>query len=764
LDREEKNKMNRNQNKIAGVILWITFLLIVSLWLADTLFEYLWFNIDNQSFLTIFSSLNDPHGLLVRLIFTSVVLIGGFTVSRLLSKLAISESKAIEQRENLRTTLNAIGDAVISTDTKGKITSMNPVAGKLTGWTIEKTRGKPLTEVFHIINSQTMEPAVNPVEQVLKSGEILRLANHTKLIAKDGVEYQIADSAAPIHDGAGAIIGVVLVFRDVTEEYLMRENLRQSEKRMELALHGADLGTWDWKVLTGEVTFNERWAEMLGFSLDEVEPHVSTWENLVHPDDMPCVMDVLKAHLDGRTEYYETEHRVKHKSGGWVWVLDKGRVTEREADGKPIRACGTHLDITSRKRATEEKLVLERQVLHAQKLESLGVLAGGIAHDFNNILMTILGNTDLAIYKLSPTSPAIDNIEEIEKATRRASELAKQMLAYSGKGRFVIEPIDSNKLIEEMAHLLEVSISKNVKIEYKFAETPPTFDGDMTQIRQVIMNLITNASEAIGDKYGVITLSTGMMNCDRVYLDEAQTDMRTGLDEPLQEGVYTYMEVADTGCGMDAMTIEKIFDPFYSTKFAGRGLGMSAALGIARGHKGAIKIDSEVGKGTTFKVLFPTNNLRESGIVVPGQEMAERKDWRGKGAILIADDEQSVCGVAKQMLEHMGFSVLTANDGNEALQLFCKLKETIACVLLDLMMPNMNGEDAFREMKLIQPGVKVILCSGYNEQDATQRFTGKGLAGFIQKPFNMAALKEKLREILSDEVAAPSGRGDHEKC
>ena len=250
------------------------------------------------------------------------------------------------------------------------------------------------------------------------------------------------------------------------------------------------------------------------------------------------------------------------------------------------------------------------------------------------------------------------------------------------------------------------------------------------------------------------------MNCDRAYLNDVNEVLRASLDEPLPEGVYTYFEVADTGCGMDAETIEKIFDPFFTTKFTGRGLGMSAVLGIVRGHKGALKIYSEVDKGTTFKVLFPANELSDNRLTARRKNETEGKSWHGKGTVLVADDEETVCAVGKQMLELMGFSVLTATDGREALEVYREHIAEIICVLLDLTMPHMDGEEAFLAMRRLHPDVTVILCSGYNEQDATQRFTGKGLAGFIQKPYNMDALREKLREVLRDEHAAPNGKGD----
>jgi signal transduction histidine kinase/CheY-like chemotaxis protein len=416
----------------------------------------------------------------------------------------------------------------------------------------------------------------------------------------------------------------------------------------------------------------------------------------------------------------------------------------------------TWRDITERKRSEETRRSLERQMQHAQKLESLGVLAGGIAHDFNNLLMAILGNADLALNQLEPHSPARGNIEEIETVTRRAADLARQMLAYSGKGRFVIEPINLNGFVKEMAHLLTVSISKKVVLKYNFADNLPVCEGDATQIRQIIMNLIVNASEAIGEKSGVIALSTGAMDCDSVYLQ----DLR--IEKALPAGLYVYIEVSDTGCGMDRETLNKIFDPFFTTKFTGRGLGLSAVLGIVRGHKGTIKVYSEAGKGTTFKILFPASEVPGVAAMKQQAETA-REPWRGEGTVLIADDEETICAVGKRMLECIGFRVLTAPDGREAVEVYREHAEEIVCVLLDLTMPHLNGAEAFREIRLINPQVKVILCSGYNMLDATQRFVGEGLAGFIQKPYNMAELREKMQQALPAAGRA-TGAGRRHTC
>ena len=395
-------------------------------------------------------------------------------------------------------------------------------------------------------------------------------------------------------------------------------------------------------------------------------------------------------------------------------------------------------DVTDRKRAEEERRQLEAQIQHTQKLESLGVLAGGIAHDFNNLLMAILGNADLALMDLSPVSPARQSLAEIKKASLRAADLAKQMLAYSGKGKFVVEPLDLSEVVEEMAHILEVSVSKKAVLKYDFSNDIPAIEADATQVRQVVMNLITNASEAIGDKSGIISIRTGAMQVDRRYLRE------TYLDEDLPEGLYVTLEVADTGSGMDAETQAKLFDPFFTTKFTGRGLGMAAVLGIVRGHSGAIKVYSEIGRGTTVKVLLPA---------VEGATVLHRNEavgqWQGSGTVLLVDDEETVRAIGTTMLQRLGMTAITAVDGRDAVAMFREHVDEIGCVILDLTMPRMDGEQAFRELRRIRSDVRVIMSSGYNEQEVTQRFAGKGIVGFIQKPYELQALAATLREALA---------------
>ena len=399
-------------------------------------------------------------------------------------------------------------------------------------------------------------------------------------------------------------------------------------------------------------------------------------------------------------------------------------------------------DITALKRAEAERRQLDAQVQHAQKLESLGVLAGGIAHDFNNLLVGILGNADLAMGRVSHVSPVRDHLRDIERAARRAADLCRQMLAYSGKGRFVVEPLDLSELVREMAHMLEVAVAKNVVLRYEFAENLPVVEADATQLRQVVMNLITNASEAVGEKSGVVMVRTGAMECESDYLSE------TYLDDSLEPGFYAFVEVSDTGCGMDRETLAKIFEPFFTTKFTGRGLGLAAVLGIVRGHRGALKIYSEVGKGTTFRVLLP---VVEASVRHTTELAEELGDWRGEGTVLLVDDEETVRAVGKRMLEQVGFCVQVASDGREAVELFEEDGDDIVCVVLDLTMPHMDGEEAFRQLRRLRPKVKVVLSSGYNEQEVINRFAGKGLAGFIQKPYQSDALWRTVKRVLDED-------------
>ena len=369
-------------------------------------------------------------------------------------------------------------------------------------------------------------------------------------------------------------------------------------------------------------------------------------------------------------------------------------------------------------------LKLQARVQKAQRLESLAVLAGGIAHDFNNLLVGILGNSHLALMTLPGESPVRSTIEDIERASKRAAELTNQMLAYSGRGRFEVTRFNLSKLVEEMGHLLELAITRAVVLRLDMASPEVLIEADATQIRQIVMNLITNASDAIGERSGVVTVRTGTIQATDEYLD----DMVHG--EDVGPGHYAYVEVSDSGIGMEPKVIERMFDPFFSTKHEGHGLGLAAMLGIVQGHRGAILVYSEVGKGTTIKVLLP---LSESG-ELSATEALPLPPARG-GMVLVVDDEEQVRTVAKRSLELAGYQVRTCSDGRGAIEEYREHGKNIGIVLLDMTMPHMDGKETFRQLRTLDHEARVILMSGYNEQDATSDFSGKGLAGFIQKPF-----------------------------
>lgn len=428
-------------------------------------------------------------------------------------------------------------------------------------------------------------------------------------------------------------------------------------------------------------------------------------------------------------------------------LLAPGTLTEEQAEILALYAA-TVAHLCSSKMAEQKRLNLERQVQHAQKLESLGVLAGGIAHDFNNILMAVLGYADLALQDLSQMHPAHASVSEIEKGAKRAAQLAKQMLAYSGKGRFIIDKIDLSGLMDDIAHLLRTSIARTITLNMSLDRSLPKIEADAAQMQQVVMNLITNAAEAIGDTVGSISLSTGQIPCAEEYLAQSLIAPSSHDNAP-PPGQYVYFEVSDTGCGMDEDTTSRIFEPFFTTKFTGRGLGMAAVLGIVRSHKGAIMLDTTPGTGTTFRILFPAVKTKgEPEVVQKSDEPKPAEVTPRSATILVVDDEEVLRKLTKTVLERQGFKVLTAADGYEGVQAFREHAEEIDCVLLDLTMPNMDGELCFAELRRIRSDVKVILSSGYSEQEATQRFIGKDLAGFIQKPYQPGALNARIHEVL----------------
>ena len=519
-----------------------------------------------------------------------------------------------------------------------------------------------------------------------------------------------------------------------------RQTLRESEERYRIV---TEISRDAIEVVNeaGEIIFaNPAVEEVFGLKPEEsVGKQMRDYLDVVHPDDRERVTeDYGRVEEGGETVYY-APMRCRHKDGSWRWI--KAIATSYVSASGERCLLEVTQDITDQVETEQRRQKFVEQANEAQRLESLGVLAGGLAHDFNNILVAILGYSDLALHKLSPFSPIRPLIEKIMKGGQRAADLCSQMLTYSGKRQLTVGAIDLNKVVEEMSQLLEVSVSKKAVLKYELAANLPAIMADAIQMPQIVMNLIVNASEAIGEESGVIGVSTGVMECDSDHLKKAFF-----AGEDIAEGVYVYLEVSDTGCGMDEETKEKIFDPFFTTKFTGRGLGLATVMGIARAHGGAIELYSEPGKGTTIKILFPA--IQQPAEPLAG-EATPPKDWRGSGTILLVDDEETVLDVGSMMLGKAGFNVLTARDGREAVEVFRRHRDEIVCVVLDLMMPIMDGEEALRELRRIREDVKILLSSGYQEQDVTERVVEIGFAGFVKKPYTADTLIEQLRQALT---------------
>ena len=394
-------------------------------------------------------------------------------------------------------------------------------------------------------------------------------------------------------------------------------------------------------------------------------------------------------------------------------------------------------DITDRLRVQQDKLEMERQLLHADKLKSLGLLAGGIAHDFNNLLTAITGNLELVMMDLHRDSPLQGELKEAAAATQRATDLTRQMLAYSGRGRFEIGDVDLSDLVGEMAELLNASICKKAELRLNLAPDLPFIAADRPQLQQVVLNLVTNASEALMERPGLIAITICVRECDAEVLAQSR------VGHTLAPGPFVVIEVRDTGCGMDESVRHQLFDPFFTTKFTGRGLGMSAVLGVVRGHQGGISVSSEPGRGTTISVLFPVQDVRPAfaaKALKPPASIAPTREPMLTGTVLVVDDEAPLRLLIEQVLKRMGLRVLTAADGEEGVACFQKHAHEITFVILDLTMPKLDGVKTLAELRRHQPHVKAVLTSGYDVESSNPQYLQEGFAAFIRKPFRLETL------------------------
>ena len=682
-------------------------------------------------------------------------------------------------------------------------------------------------------------------------------------------------SMADFNPGTNIIWGVI---QDITERKAIGAALRENEERLSLTLEVSNAGCWEWFIDTDEVFFDERFHSMLGYEMGELPTSVTEWLPYHHQEDLAEWMSKAQEYLKGDRALYESEHRIRSKTGDWKWVFTRGKlvnvdgteskkrfigmvmdITERKkaetelqaasdrtiqlmksmingfvffesvfdetgefiscrhlltneaferilglngddvlgktvhdywpnpdktwldachevaVTGMPMsldvfheptkkylncniyrpwesndRFCMVFEDVTEKKKAQEELMEMERKLLQSQKLESLGVLSGGIAHDFNNLLAVIIGNIELAQNNYFDPGEKEDFLERALSASMKSAGLVRQMLDYSGKGAFELNDVNLSELVDDNIDMFRMTVPKNINLKVDSIEDEMFVKADKSQIQQVIMNLLINASEAFDGKNGTIEITTGAQFCDESLIS------RSLLPEKPQPLDMAFIRIRDDGSGMDAETISRVFDPFFSTKFVGRGLGMSVVHGVVRGHGGAITIDSRPGGGTTITVYLPLlyRTGHAYGIHVDVKPCAssieEKSPEKTKLSVLVVDDEQEVLDLALRQLLHLGCKTFSATNGKEALELFIKNPE-IDLVILDLVMPEMGGVETFDRLKKLKPDLTLVICSGYNEEQIRDAFKSEFKPdAFVTKPYRLSALKDLLT-LLTDQ-------------
>ena len=646
-----------------------------------------------------------------------------------------AENALASERNLLRTLLDAIPDPIVVKDRESRYVLLN-LANARALQVPDRALAVGKTDADFQPAEQAERQAADD-RAVMASGQ--PVINREEFISNDAPGWYLTNKI-PLRDERGNVTGLISISRDITDRRRMLEALEREHALLRtlidtlpdfvyvkdqagryLLTNTANLG-----LLGGRPM-----EEVIGKTIHDLFP--AEHARLYEEDDRRV--------LDHGEFIINREHPMRFPGGRDGWVLTT-KVPIRERDGRITAVFGVSRDITENKRLQAERAEMDRRINQSQKLESLGALAGGVAHDFNNILTIILNNATLA--KGHAHDPVLfdECLGQIEHAAARAAHLCNQMLAYSGRGQFVIQPIRLADLVDDTLPLLRSGVSRKAQLEVVAEPCDAVAQADVTQIRQIILNLVINASDALGDSPGSIRIRTGLMRADADYL------RATTLSPDLEPGAgeFVFLEVADTGCGMSAETVAKIFEPFFTTKFAGRGLGLAAVLGIVRGHHGAIRVDSQPGRGTTFRLLLPAvHGVAPRPLVRPVEAIVPVKV---AGKILVVDDEEFIRSVLCRSLGKVGFETVSAASGSEAIALLAENPSAIAAVLLDLTMPRMDGQQTFEELRKIHPTLPVLLMSGFSELEATSRFAGQGLAGFIQKPFETVALVEQLRLVI----------------
>jgi two-component system cell cycle sensor histidine kinase/response regulator CckA len=639
----------------------------------------------------------------------------------------------------------------------GEIVFVNEAECRLLALSREQLLGRPIWDFVAPEEQSVSQEAVRR-----KMAGIQQLVSFERdYVRPDGVRLVLEIHETHINDGAGRVVGMRSFLIDITQRKRTQQALQGSEKLYRhLIEHASDL-IYRTDVHGRFQMFNSMTSQLLGYAPEELLG--KSYLDLIRPDFVANVRRFYREQLTRKHSHTYLEFPAVARGGAEIWFGQNVQIIEedgrtvgfqaisrditRQRRSEEVLKCAheelerrvkertteleeanerLRLEINERQREEKARRDLEAQLQHNQRLESLGVLAGGIAHDFNNLLAVILGHAGLALPDLPESSRARRSIEEVVSAAMSAAQLTQQMLAYSGRGKFIIAPIDVSRLIEEATRLIATLISKKAVLRLDLAPNLPPIEGDSAQLRQVLVNLLTNASDALCDCPGTIQVTTGT--------------------QTLAGGTHIFIEVVDSGCGMDEATIARIFDPFFTTKFTGRGLGLAAVQGIIRGHQGVLQVHSEPGQGATFRVLFPAVQNATPEVLAP--QAVPPDEWRPAGVVLVVDDEPGVRDLACQILQQAGVTVLTAVDGCDAVRQFEAHSKEIDAVLLDLTMPGLDGGEVFQRWMESNPEVQVVLCSGYDARDADSKCGPHHPAGFLRKPYGPKELLDAFRSIL----------------
>lgn len=654
------------------------------------------------------------------------------TVSRR-SELALRDSEA-----RLRAVLDAFASGVWDYDVANDTLLVSPKGLEILGFSPTATPTR--AEVFALINSDD------------RRGFASLLDVENPASARYTIEYRInrADTGderwcrtfggtlpGPRGD-ARRSLGTIL---DVTDDVRSRAAVVELRRQLEEAQRLAEIGSWSWDVRSGEVVWSPETYRLLGFEPSTVPSFELVLSTAVDDAQRDRFLAQVQDAMAG-TRPFEFVASIRRKNGE-LRVLQNHGTVERDADGTPIRMTGVFKDITAANIAEAERESLLRQFLQTQKLESLGLMAGGIAHDFNNLLVGILTNASVLLEDVGAEHPMRAALLDIQHAGTRASELTRQLLAYSGRARFVVEPVNLSALAQDMSQLMKTVLAPGTRLNIEIAPELPLVRADPTQILQVVMNLITNASDALEGRSGEITLRTAVV---------PPTDRLPGASrygELPADQLKVVLEVTDSGKGMTQDTLDRIFEPFFTTKFTGHGLGLAACLGIMRGHGGAIEVMTSLGTGTTFRLAFsPMEGTAASALVsaAAGGPATADVSRNAERLVLVVDDDASVSRVLQRAVQRLGYRAVLADNGVAALDLI-RSGPMPAMVMLDLTMPGMSGRDVLRALTIEWPDLPVVLMSGYNELEISATTKELKPAGFLNKPFTSEELGRMLAQV-----------------